>query len=78
MTDEKSAISGNRVLNRVEEAITQFSPICGEGHYRPSEVREDTNRVRNEKMKKRNKQWKEPANAIGGNASILAGEMAKQ
>jgi hypothetical protein len=37
MTDEKSVISGNRV----EEAITQFSPFCGEGNYRPSEVRED-------------------------------------
>ena len=45
MTDEKSAISGNRVLNRVEEAITQFSPICGEGHYPVlQKLREDTNR----------------------------------
>jgi hypothetical protein len=46
---------------------------CGEGNDLPPKAETNTEKVINAKMKERNRWWRERANAIGKNASILAG-----
>ena len=55
------------------ETITQHSSICGEGNDLPPKAETNTEKVINAKMEERNRWWRERANAIGKNASLLAG-----
>ena len=73
MREEKSVVAGGEK----EENITQHLSICGEGNDVPvtneTRTRIETVKQKKERMEKRNKQWKEQAEEIGQNASILAG-----